>query len=241
MVSVIACTIRDTMIENVFNNFDSQLWQEKELIIILNKDNMNRSMWEEKAKGYDNITVFQLPEEKTLGDCLNFGIEKSKFDIVAKFDDDDYYSPFYLSEAMKVFNTTDAQLVGKGVSFMYFENENLLTLYIYKDGKENHAGKSFLKGGTLMFRKNLYPEIKFPSRKGSGPNGTGTDRFFLRTCKRRNIKIYTTSRYNYVYIRRAKKDHTYRKSNRILKNRSIVIEKTSNFKHLVNKNFDVEE
>ena len=105
MVSLIACTIRTNMMNNIFENFSRQNWKEKELIIILNNDKMDIEKWKEKAADYENVTIYQLPQEKTLGNCLNFGIEKAKYDIVAKFDDDDYYSPYYLTEAMEIFKT----------------------------------------------------------------------------------------------------------------------------------------
>ncbi len=124
MVSLIACTIRDNMMNNIFENFSRQKWEEKELIIILNNDKMEISKWKEKALGYKNVTIYQLPQQKTLGNCLNFGIEKAKFDIVAKFDDDDYYSPYYLIEAMKIFKTTNAQLVGKVNPLCILKNKN---------------------------------------------------------------------------------------------------------------------
>jgi hypothetical protein len=228
MVSIIACTIRDNMMDNLFANYSRQVWKEKQLIIILNNDEMKIDNWKKKAEKYDNVSIYQLPEEKTLGECLNFGVEKSQYEICAKFDDDDFYSPYYLSEAMAVFNSTNAQLIGKGVSFMYFEEDNLLTLY--KIGRENKAGKSSLKGGTLMFRKNLFPGLKFPSRQGSG-----TDSHFVRACKRENVKIYTTSRYNYVYIRRNQDTHTYKKSNTKLKAKSKEIGKFKDFTSKVTK------
>ncbi|MFP7299298.1 glycosyltransferase [Neobacillus niacini] len=234
MVTLIACTIRDSMMNNIFENFSRQTWEEKELIIILNNDKMELSKWQEKAAGYKNVTVYQLPQEKTLGNCLNFGIEKAKFDIVAKFDDDDYYSPYYLTEAMRIFNTTNAQLVGKGKSFMYFEEKKLLT--IRRLGTENKAGKSSLKGGTLIFRKEIYPNIKFPSKRGSG-----TDSAFVGMCIRKNIRIYTTSRYNYVYIRKSNRNfHTFKRSNRLLRQKSQIIGKVKNYKQFTTKEFHIE-
>ncbi|WP_043934158.1 glycosyltransferase [Bacillus sp. EB01] len=223
MVSLIACTIRDIMMDNIFENFDRQLWADKELIIILNNDNMELNKWKERAQNYPNVSVYQLREEKTLGECLNFGIEKAKFDHVAKIDDDDYYSPYYLTEAMEIFDTTDAQLVGKGKSFMYFEEKKLLT--IRQLGSENKPGKSSLKGGTLIFKKELYPNLKFPSRKGSG-----TDSKFVKRCKENNVRIHTTSRYNYVYLRRSDSNsHTFSRSNKALIKRSKVIGKVKNY------------
>jgi glycosyltransferase involved in cell wall biosynthesis len=231
MVSLIACTIRDHMMENIFENFERQKWAKKELIIILNKDNMDIEMWKQRAQGKDNVSIYQLPEQQTLGECLNFGIEKAKYEIVGKFDDDDYYSPYYLTEAMKVFKTTDAQLVGKGKSFMYFQKQQLLT--IRKLGTENEAGESSLKGGTIIFKKELYPDIKFPARKGSG-----TDSKFVRMCIKKNVKIQTTSRYNYVYIRRANKNsHTYSRSNKILIQKSTVIGKVADYLPSITKVF----
>jgi hypothetical protein len=229
MVSIIACTIRDEMMENVFDNYANQLCNEKELIIILNNDDMDIEKWREKALNYENVSIFQLPEIKTLGDCLNFGIEKAKFGTIAKFDDDDYYSPYYLTEAIDAFRKYHAQLVGKGSSYMYFEHEKLLA--IRKIGNENKLGKSFVKGGTLVFKKNLYPKIKFPSKKGSGE-----DSIFLKECMRRNIRIYATSRYNYVYIRRGDQlSHTYQRTVNFFKKNCTIIGKTDDYKKMSTK------
>lgn len=231
MVSIIACTIRDQMMENILRNYERQLWKDKELIIILNNDSMIIESWKEYTKEHENVTVYQLPEEKTLGECLNFGIERAKYDVIAKFDDDDYYSPYYFSEAMIALKNSNAQLIGKGVSFMYFEKDKLLMLRNL--GNENKMGKSGLKGGTLIFKKEIYPKIKFPSRSGAG-----TDSHFVKACKRNNISIYSTSRYNYVYIRRGNKNsHTYNLPNSRLRKRSTFIKETDNFKDIVTKVF----
>lgn len=231
MVSIIACTIRDQMMKNVFENYARQNWEDKELIIILNNDQMDIEKWSEMANNYQNVSIHKIPEQKALGYCLNFGIEVAKYDIVAKFDDDDYYSPYYLSEVMEVFSTTDAQLVGKGKSFMYFEKDQLLTMRIL--GTENKQGKSGLKGGTLVFRKEIFPNIKFQSIKGGG-----TDSLFVKECQKKNIKIHTTSRYNYVYIRRGNKNsHTFNRSNAFLKNRSKIIGKITDYEAFVTKPF----
>ena len=153
MVSLIASTIRDKMMNNIFENFYRQKWEEKELIIILNNDDMDIEMGKKRSKVNENVTIYQLPEEKTLGECLNFGIEKARYNIVAKFDDDDYYSPYYLTEAMRIFLTTDAQVVGKGKAFMYFEKQKLLTLR--KLGNENKAGRVLLKAERSYLKRKF--------------------------------------------------------------------------------------
>ncbi len=69
---------------------------------------------------YENIKIYKLSENISLGRCLNFGVNKAKFNIIAKFDDDDYYGPKYLSDSLKAFDETDAKLIGKGgATFVY--------------------------------------------------------------------------------------------------------------------------
>ncbi|GHH99569.1 glycosyltransferase [Neobacillus kokaensis] len=231
MVSVITCTIRDEMIENVFDNYSSQLWKKKELIIILNKDSISIEKWKKKALDYENVSIIQLPEEKTLGECLNYGIEKSKYDFIAKFDDDDYYSPYYLTEAMDAFKNNHVHLVGKGSSYMYLPQEKLL--FLRKIGNEDKLGRSSLKGGTLVFKKEIYPKVKFQPRKA------GTDAVFINDCIKKKYKIYATSKYNYVYIRREEQSHTYKINNDSIKKNSKFIGKTDDFKEISTKEFGI--
>ena len=130
MISIITCTQRENFIETVFENYQRQEWQDKELIIILNNDAMSLRKWQNKAKSYENISVYQLSESISLGSCLNFGIEQSKYDYIAKFDDDDYYAPKYLTHAMSELRRKGASVVGKISAYMYFEDKNLLTVHM---------------------------------------------------------------------------------------------------------------
>ena len=113
LISIITCTKRENFIENVYENYQRQEWQDKELIIILNNNAMSLKKWQTKAKSYENVSVYQLSEAISLGNCLNFGIEQSKYDYIAKFDDDDYYSPKYLTQAMSELRGREHLLLGK--------------------------------------------------------------------------------------------------------------------------------
>ncbi len=64
----------------------------------------------------------------SLGKCLNFAVDKSKYDIIAKFDDDDYYGPKYISDTIKAFESTDAKVVGKTTNFIYFVEKKNFSL-----------------------------------------------------------------------------------------------------------------
>ncbi len=55
-------------------------------------------------------------------------MDKSKYDIIAKFDDDDYYGPKYISDTIKAFESTDAKVVGKTTNFIYFVEKKNFSL-----------------------------------------------------------------------------------------------------------------
>ena len=125
MVTVVTSTNREYMLDRVIENFSRQSIQEKELIIILNKNGMKR----ENIADAPQIRVFQLDEKKTLGECLNFGFAKARYKVVAKFDDDDHYSPDYMAHALQVLKETGADVVGKAGIFVYFNKDRLLATF----------------------------------------------------------------------------------------------------------------
>jgi hypothetical protein len=195
MVSIVTSTIRDKMGENILVNFLRQDYEPKELIIVINHL-LNKEVWEQRTQKHNNICVYQL-NDGTLGDCLNLGAEKAKFDMVAKFDDDDFYSASYLSNSMKLFTTTNAAVIGKSTIFVYFKKDKNLS--IYRNGMENqkviHVKKNALAGGTLMFKKEILKKVKF------APINLGEDIQFQMDCLRNKIPLYSGNRFDYVMIR----------------------------------------
>jgi spore maturation protein CgeB len=201
-VSVITPTNRPQFADNIFANYQKQKYTAKELIIILNKDSLNLKEWEEKAKAYQNVTVYQLPEEKTLGECLNFGVGKSKYSYVSKFDDDNYYAPYFLTDLMHAFNYTDADIVGKGTYFSYLEGKRLLALRF--PGYENRFVK-FLSGSALIIKKEVLDRVKFINKS------QGEDTAFIKECVNNGFKLYSTDKYNYACVRRPNpNEHTWK-------------------------------
>lgn len=211
--------------ENVFQNYENQVWQEKELIIILNRDDMEITIWEERAKQSNGVSVYQLPQGVRLGACLNYGIEKAKFDFIAKFDDDDYYAPNYLGQAMDALKGMNADIVGKGTIYMYFEA--LKTLALHKPGHENRF-RTGLKGATLLFKKEIIEKVRFPNKN------FGEDSVFLKQCKKLGYKLYSTDRCNFAALRTtAPGHHTWDRSIEWLLGKSYILCETDDYKSLV--------
>jgi glycosyltransferase involved in cell wall biosynthesis len=226
MVSIICSTIRQDFMENVFQNYENQVWKDKELIIILNRDDISINEWQKRANLSRGVSIYQLPQEWTLGECLNFGIKKVSFDFIAKFDDDDYYAPNYLAQSMEYFNKTNADLVGKRTTYMYFEDKKILA--IHKPGKENKFVNHGLKGATLIFKKSISEKVWFPKLN------LGEDTFFIRQCIKNKFKVYSIGKDNYVCLRSSKPGHhTWNINNRFLLKKSSIVCKTDDYKPFI--------
>lgn len=202
-VSVIVCTNRLNSIYNIFSNFVRQRITNKELIIILNNNNMKIKNYADKSLDYPNVKIYQLDESITLGKCLNYGVEKASYDFIAKMDDDDYYAPKYLADSLNKFQSTEADIVGKLSYFVYFEKNGVLA--VFSPFNENKY-TDIVAGATFVFKKNILNKIQF-----NESSSVGEDTLFLHDCKLQNFKIYSGDKYNYVYKKHVNiNDHTWK-------------------------------
>lgn len=200
-VSIITCTKRPQYLDNMFDNYHRQLWKRKELIIILNNDKMKLETYKNKAAKYKNVSVFQLPEETSLGKCLNFAVRKAKYSYIAKFDDDDYYAPSYISESIQALQKTGADIVGKRAHFMYLKGSKVLILRNHQD--ENKF-VSIVPGATLVIRRKVFEKVLFPDQ-----NRGEDDKFCLKS-KAKGFKIFSSNKYHFAAIRRKNsQNHTW--------------------------------
>lgn len=220
-VSIITCTNHPDFLNNILNNYNRQEYKRKELIIIINKDSIDLKQWRKKVSRYPNVTVYKVAERITLGQCLNCGISKSKYPLIAKFDSDDYYSPYYLREQVKALFRTGSHVVGKHSCFVYLDESKKL---LVRSPLEMNKFVAFVQGGTILFRRSILKKVRFPDLS------LGEDVKFLRECASNGYTIYATTPYNYVYIRRAnKKTHTWQVNDRKITMGSQPIAKTENF------------
>lgn len=202
MMTVITCTNREMMMNNVFHNYSIQTMKNKELIIILNKDEMNLDIWRNEAKKYPSVTVYQLPERMMVSECKNNAIPKAKYHYIAKFDDDDYYAPSYLQTAWDIFmKYPEADIVGKSSVYFYFQEQRLLCLF---PSLNENTWTDHVIDSTLAFKKDIFQHVRFRKWK------VGTDKIFQRDCKARGYNIFSTDRYNHAVIRDSNQSHTWK-------------------------------
>lgn len=219
-VSIITSTNRPQFFDNILANYRNQQYQKKELIIILNKNSMNLKDYREKARSHKNVSVYKLPEKISLGYCLNFAVKKAKFPLIAKFDDDDYYSRYYLTEQTKALSRTGSDVVGKNAYLAYLESSKKLIL---RFPMQKHKFIKIVQGSTILFRKRI--EVRFANRS------LGEDVNFMMDCKKKGYRVYATSPYNYVYVRRKNRmSHTWPARDSLLLRGSKLIAVTNHFR-----------
>ena len=226
-VSIITCTNRQTYRSNLLQNFQRQRHGKKELLIIVNGDDIPLQPYLKLAAEDKRIRVYRVPEKRTLGACLNFAVKKTKYDYVAKFDDDDYYAPRYLSDSLQVIAETDADVIGKRAHYMYLRGSKTLLLRFPRD--ENRS-VSQLPGATLIFKKHVFSKVRFPNVS------IGEDDQFCLRCKERGFKVYSGDRHHFVAIRRKNSfQHTWIISDETLIAHHQVIPNVKNIRRFVQR------
>jgi Glycosyltransferases, probably involved in cell wall biogenesis len=233
-VTIITSTIRQELMSNVFDNYSRQEWPNKELIIVINNNRISMRPYKELAQQYENVRVFRVNGRYHLGACLNFAVARAQYDYIAKFDDDDYYSPQYLDESMLLFTKKKADVVGKNTTYFFFPHRSLLLLR--RRTAKPYCRCQRIAGPTIMFRKKVFKKVAFSTKVVAG-----SDARFVRACLKRGFRVFTASSYNFAQNRRSnRKSHTWKVSERrLLASKGAKIIRTKDFKSHVDRTLDL--
>ncbi|WP_236703539.1 glycosyltransferase [Paenibacillus xylanivorans] len=197
----------------------------KELIVILNNDRLEVSQYINAAKPYKNVRIYTLPENLSLGHCLNHGAALARYDLIAKFDDDDYYAPGYLTDSVQTLVRTNADIVGKRAHYMYLSSKKLLLLR-YPTKANQYV--PLIQGATLLVKRHVVIEVGFRD-KNRGECVT-----FCSDSLAKGYSIYAGSPSNFLAIRRRNsKDHTWIVGDKYLLTRNVKVLKVKNPKKFV--------
>lgn len=226
-VSIITCTKRPSCMNTLFHNYGRQRYRNKELIVILNNDSMKMSDYITAAKSYKNVRIYRLPARISLGACLNYGVKRSRYNYIAKFDDDDYYAPNYLADSMRSMRQTNADIVGKRAHYMYLQGKKWLLLRF--PGLENKY-VSFVQGATLLVKRKVFRKVAFPNKNQGECIG------FCFSSRTKGLKIFSGRRHNFFAFRRKNaRNHTWIISDNALLSRNVKVLKVGNVKKFVSR------
>lgn len=226
-VSIITCTNRQNYMDNLLRNYRRQRHPKKELIIIVNRNSIPLAPYRKLASRTSDVRIFRLPEDRTLGACLNYAISQARYGTIAKFDDDDYYAPYYLTESLQTMKLTKADVLGKRAHFMYLRGSRRLLLR-FPQAEQRKASR--LPGATLVFKRDVLSRVRFPNQN------VGEDDLFCLRSKKAGYRVYSGSKYNFAAVRRKNSsNHTWVISDRELIAHHKTIPGVRNFKKYVQR------
>ncbi|WP_226581171.1 glycosyltransferase [Halobacillus litoralis] len=203
-VSIISATQREEFLDNLYVNIQSQTYKNFEVVIVLNKDDMNIQKWKKHFKDLQqDVKVLQVDESVSLGNCLNEAIDHSSGEVIAKFDDDDYYAPNYLLDMLHSMEYSNADVVGKSAHYVYLESQKMLIVKTMGGGEESYS--DFVSGATLVFTRRLIDHLG-----GFADRSRGEDSDLLKRAKEEGYLTYSNDKFNFCLFRRANtSSHTW--------------------------------
>jgi len=189
-VNVVMPTVRPELIAFALDMFRSQTYANAELTVVSNGVRIAGET-ERAIRETENARLCFVPGDKTIGHCMNFGIDQSNSDYWAKWDDDDIYGPHYLDDQMLQRKYVDFDVAGKAAFFNYIEERD--RVYI-RDFSAHDAPSDHLGGGTLLVKN----DGRYFAEDGRGAE----DRAFLFLARERGDRIVAGDPFNFMQIRR---------------------------------------
>ncbi|MFD0656805.1 glycosyltransferase family protein [Thermocatellispora tengchongensis] len=193
-ISVVLPTNRSAQIEHAISSVARQLHRPLQLVMVLHGLDIDPIVVADKARmaGITDVVVLPADKSLSLGACLNLGIAAAEGELIAKMDDDNLYGEHYLSDLARAFDYSEAELVGKGAHYTYFEGTNTTMLRL--PGLE-HRYAHLVQGGSFLGKAEMFRAYPFEDVT------RGEDTRLVRRLKEDGVKIYSADRFNFVYWR----------------------------------------
>lgn len=200
VVSVICSTSRDSTLDHLLTQVAAQTYGNVELLVLghgiqIAGDFKQRAL----SSGIEKVTVLHGDEALNLGGCLNTLVGAATGDIIAKFDDDDYYLPNYLRDQVNTLINMNADLVGKGSIYFYLPGADVIAR---RWKHQEHIWRNFVAGATFVGWREVFLDTPFADRS------RGEDSDFLLRLERKGRKVYSADSFNYLCIR-GNAEHTW--------------------------------
>ena len=206
-ISVIVPTRnRASFLPQLLELYRNQTWKNKELLVLDDSEQENET-FKDLAKSYSDIKYWHRSQKLSIGGKRNALISESTGEIIAHFDDDDYYAPNYLSWMHREMEDNHADFVKLGGWFALHQGSNTLGFWDTTDFKSAHqifcgteniqnkkdaftenALRSFLNGYgfSYLYKKDCWTGSPFPDRD------IGEDSVFVEQLIAAKKKIHLT-------------------------------------------------
>jgi glycosyltransferase involved in cell wall biosynthesis len=203
---MVVTTMRPHLLEQVYQNFVRQTYENKEMIIILNRADFSTSRRYSSLFEHPQIKVCFGDDSKSHGALFDQGVRLAKGELIAKIDDDDLYGPRYLSESVTSLSVSGTRITGKGARFVYIEESN--ELYLRCPELANSPSVRNISGSSIVAEKSLITSFGWPDL----PYGVDTE--FLRRILKAGEKVSSANIFSYMVLRQKSQElHTGKTNN----------------------------
>lgn len=192
-VSIICSTNRDSELNHLLEQVSQQAYSNIELLVLGHGIEIAADFQERASSmGIPNTQVLYAEKSESLGNCLNTLISEATGEIVAKFDDDDFYLPNYLRDQVNTLLSLNADVVGKASLYFYLPGVDAI---VRRWPKREHVWHRFVSGSTLVGWREIFEEVPFADRT------KGEDSALLMDLESKGRKVYSSDSFNYLCVR----------------------------------------
>lgn len=187
MPQLISCILatcnRRAFFEQALRCFARRKYREAELVVIDDSDVPVGDL----CSGMDDVRYIRLEERAPAGVKMNLGIEAARGEILQKLDDDDYYSPEFLTIATEHLLSSDhPRAMAAWCCF---------AVLIASEPGIFYSGHGWQAGGTLCFRRGLWEQQRFRETFEANPS---FDSLFIRDTQAEIVRVCAPDHYMLV-------------------------------------------
>ncbi|HEX4816425.1 MAG TPA: family 2 glycosyl transferase [Nonomuraea sp.] len=154
------------------------------------------------------VTWVEAEASVPFGEVLNRAAALAGGDLLAKWDDDDWYGPDHLADLFMALTYAGADVVGTTAEFFYLEPLKATirrTTFASGAGYPSEVWSDHVAGGTIMV-----PVSKFREVGGFPAVSRAVDLEFLKAAHAAGARVYRTHGLGYVLRRGLGDEHTWR-------------------------------
>ncbi|MEU3016667.1 glycosyl transferase family 2 [Nocardiopsis sp. NPDC007018] len=202
-VSVILCTRRPDMVGFALAQIARQRGVNVETVLTLHGFPASLPRVRAAVDAYRAtdlpLVVHEAPADRVFGAVLNDSVALASGDLLAKWDDDDWYGPEHLADLVLARTYSGAELVGTGQDFVFLQEIDLM---VWRS-RESETATRFIAGGTILTDRVVLEETG-----GFRPLPRAIDTQLLIAVTRGGGRVHRTHGLGYV-LRRTGGGHTW--------------------------------
>ncbi|WP_028648772.1 glycosyltransferase [Nocardiopsis sp. CNT312] len=202
-VSVILCTRRPEMVGFALAQIARQRGVDVEVVLTLHGFPASLPEVAPALAGFQAtglpVTVHEAPADQIFGAVLNDTVARASGDLIAKWDDDDWYGPDHLSDLLLARTYSGAELIGCSQDFVYLQEVDRTVMR----RQESERSGRFIAGGTILTDRVVLEETG-----GFRPLPRAIDSQLLLAVVQGGGRIHRTHGLGYV-LRRTGGGHTW--------------------------------